>query len=292
MTITRILSNPQTQKLLPIICVSLFIVVACSVTAYLVVRAVERYQDRKRREYVREQSSAIARLLEVNAVYQNRFHRNVPEKRDYYESLNSKSQFDRFDSVKYAAGIVREEYKTFETEVRLVRANRETYREYAHRCSGILSTRHAPQNLPRLFKKAGSWEYFENEVFQKCMLHPVLESKIIVHWSYTSPKGRNHYSDSCEYVTAHIARFLMSAQQRAEYEQSAKYQRSLLTPALRYKVLRRDGYRCQICGRSAKDGVELEVDHIVPVSRGGKTEMSNLQTLCRECNRGKGAKSM
>ena len=49
----------------------------------------------------------------------------------------------------------------------------------------------------------------------------------------------------------------------------------------------RDLFTCQICGSSAKDGVRLEVDHIVPVSKGGKTEMSNLQTLCERCNRGK-----
>ena len=52
---------------------------------------------------------------------------------------------------------------------------------------------------------------------------------------------------------------------------------------VRAKVLLRDGARCRRC-RSA---VNLEVDHIVPVSRGGRTEEANLQTLCRRCNRRK-----
>ena len=59
---------------------------------------------------------------------------------------------------------------------------------------------------------------------------------------------------------------------------------------MRYNVLKRDNFRCQICGRSAQDGVTLEVDHIIPISKGGKTEYSNLRTLCKDCNRGKSNK--
>lgn len=67
-------------------------------------------------------------------------------------------------------------------------------------------------------------------------------------------------------------------------------QRRLVTKALRYQVLQRDGFRCVLCGASAADGVRLHVDHVVPVSRGGKTEMGNLRTLCEACNLGKGAR--
>lgn len=61
-----------------------------------------------------------------------------------------------------------------------------------------------------------------------------------------------------------------------------------VTRAMRYEVLRRDGFRCVRCGRGREDGVKLHVDHIKPVSRGGKSEMGNLQTLCEDCNCGKG----
>jgi hypothetical protein len=62
--------------------------------------------------------------------------------------------------------------------------------------------------------------------------------------------------------------------------------------ALRYLILRRDKYRCCICGTAAGDGehVRLEVDHIVPRSRGGSNDPANLQTLCFACNRGKHAR--
>lgn len=60
-------------------------------------------------------------------------------------------------------------------------------------------------------------------------------------------------------------------------------------PALRFQVLRRDGFRCQYCGTSAAAGAVLHVDHIVPFSAGGDTTESNLRTACRNCNLGKGA---
>lgn len=67
-------------------------------------------------------------------------------------------------------------------------------------------------------------------------------------------------------------------------------QRRLMSDSLRYDVMHRDGFRCQICGATAADGLKLHVDHIIPVSKGGKTELSNLRTLCERCNMGKGAK--
>jgi hypothetical protein len=58
---------------------------------------------------------------------------------------------------------------------------------------------------------------------------------------------------------------------------------------LRFLVMKRDNFKCCICGASpAKDStIELHIDHIVPWSKGGETELDNLQTLCSKCNRGK-----
>ena len=78
------------------------------------------------------------------------------------------------------------------------------------------------------------------------------------------------------------------AEKRILNQHSAQYQRDIMTNSLRYDVMKRDGFRCVLCGASSQeDGVKLHVDHILPVSKGGKTEMSNLRTLCNRCNFGK-----
>lgn len=59
-----------------------------------------------------------------------------------------------------------------------------------------------------------------------------------------------------------------------------------ISDSLRFQVLKAAGGRCQLCGTSAKER-PLDVDHIIPRSRGGKTELSNLQALCSKCNRSK-----
>lgn len=60
------------------------------------------------------------------------------------------------------------------------------------------------------------------------------------------------------------------------------------TPKQRMRILKRDGYRCRLCGRRSADhvDVELHVHHIRPWARGGLTEDTNLITLCHTCHRG------
>lgn len=61
----------------------------------------------------------------------------------------------------------------------------------------------------------------------------------------------------------------------------------MIPPKKRFEVLKRDGFRCQYCGKTGKD-VTLEVDHIIPQSKWGTDEFNNLITCCRECNMWKG----
>lgn len=67
-------------------------------------------------------------------------------------------------------------------------------------------------------------------------------------------------------------------------EYHSKNQRRLMTKELKDRIKIRDNYTCQICGKYMPDEVGLHVDHIVPVSKGGKTIESNLQVLCSKCN--------
>ena len=58
---------------------------------------------------------------------------------------------------------------------------------------------------------------------------------------------------------------------------------------MRFMVMKRDNFKCCMCGRSpaTTPGLELHIDHIIPWSKGGETVIDNLQTLCSDCNLGK-----
>jgi len=71
-----------------------------------------------------------------------------------------------------------------------------------------------------------------------------------------------------------------------------KNKRKIISARKRKRILKRDRYTCQKCGKNPVENkdCELHIDHIIPVSKGGGSEDSNLQVLCEKCNLKKGAK--
>lgn len=67
--------------------------------------------------------------------------------------------------------------------------------------------------------------------------------------------------------------------------------RKALSKRKRFDVLKRDSFTCCYCG-STPPKVVLEVDHIIPVSKGGDNNLLNLTTSCFDCNRGKSNKEL
>lgn len=67
------------------------------------------------------------------------------------------------------------------------------------------------------------------------------------------------------------------------------FDESIAPDPLRLRLLKEAKGRCALCG-CTKDDRPLDIDHIIPRSRGGKTEYANLQVLCSKCNRTKGNK--
>jgi 5-methylcytosine-specific restriction endonuclease McrA len=53
---------------------------------------------------------------------------------------------------------------------------------------------------------------------------------------------------------------------------------------LRRRILRRDSGLCQICEKSGRFSLASEVDHIIPLSKGGSDDEDNLQSICRSCH--------
>jgi len=85
----------------------------------------------------------------------------------------------------------------------------------------------------------------------------------------------------------HEAGFLIKIKKGIyRYDPNAVGKRKLenFTSDQKKMILKRDGYKCVICGKGKKDGVELHVDHIKPKYLGGKAIIENSQTLCAQHN--------
>lgn len=67
--------------------------------------------------------------------------------------------------------------------------------------------------------------------------------------------------------------------------------RKALSKKIRFDVFKRDNFTCIYCGNNPPSAI-LEVDHIVPVSKGGTDVIDNLATSCFDCNRGKSNKEL
>ena len=65
-----------------------------------------------------------------------------------------------------------------------------------------------------------------------------------------------------------------------------KSKRESISKKLRFEVFKRDEFRCVYCGKTPPE-ITLEIDHIEPVSKGGKNDINNLVSACFDCNRGK-----
>lgn len=111
-------------------------------------------------------------------------------------------------------------------------------------------------------------------------------------FKYTSSGGNAATECSITMDIDNLNKFVQFLSEKIKFKQSAAGQRALMTSKLRQQIKERDNFTCKHCGVSVmqEPHLLLEIDHIVPVSKGGLTAEDNLQTLCWRCNRSKGAK--
>lgn len=256
------------------------------------VRSLHQKREAKRTEFIKENSNLLSEEAKLNQSYINSFDFDVAPKFGFARVLNSKQQFDHFNASSYVYSRVSELPKVYESQIAKARGNGQVFAGYQAKLDQLRENALPPVNIPnRLFKSTEQYNAYEYRLFVASMLAPTTDISFSVQYSYTSPKGRNCYRATKNFTQADVALMLDSHAHQTREKDFAQRQRDLVTPSLRYDVMKRDHFRCCLCGRSSKDGAKLEVDHIIPVSKGGRTTMDNLQTLYWDCNRGKSNKN-
>jgi hypothetical protein len=89
-------------------------------------------------------------------------------------------------------------------------------------------------------------------------------------------------------IFGHMCPVFFVRESFTESEESRRITRHI-PPYIMLKVARRDNYTCQVCGKHLTDDT-FEFDHLIPISKGGPSDVHNLRMVCRHCNRKKSNK--
>lgn len=111
-------------------------------------------------------------------------------------------------------------------------------------------------------------------------------------FNYISSGGNSSMHTDITLNIENLNKFVVYLSELVKFRKSIAGQRALMTSSLREKIKKRDKYTCKNCKNNLdkEPNLLLEIDHIIPLAKGGITSEDNLQTLCWKCNRSKGAK--
>ena len=241
-------------------------------------------------EVVAQTSEKLSKLKSLNSdTYQK--YKPIGSSYSYQKTCSSLAEYRKYDGTNlFLEEIINSSFYHFKSIIQNAASNHALFVEYQKTCNLISPTdakKVAATEIDRAIYYAHEQTLFSQQII------PSLKYSFTVHVeiSYVSPQGRNYYHWATDYpydsVRLAFDRIQEKKKRELRYKQSKAYERSKMNDSLRYDVMKRDGFRCVLCGASANDGVELHVDHIKPIAKGGKTEMSNLRTLCSRCNMGK-----
>lgn len=123
-------------------------------------------------------------------------------------------------------------------------------------------------------------------------LPPISIPYPVYAFGYVSAGGNSSQRTTVTLNTETIDALVETLSEKIRFDRSAAGQRALMTARLRHSIKTRDHHTCRYCGVSlaAEPHLLLEVDHIMPLSKGGLSTAENLQTLCWRCNRTKSNK--
>lgn len=242
------------------------------------------------RKHVLKHSVKLKELRELNQ--KTTFH-VIVDKFEVFKFYDNKSNFNRIEPAFVMSAELRSQVERYTLYARLLRENREKMSEYTLEVQRINDISEELDfkalKIPKFIFKIA-----EKKLFAKNTLKPVTDCVFNVRMSYSSPKGKVNLSKSGSFSFEDMFVCLESVSRhvldRATREHLIAVERGEVSDSLRYDILNRDNFTCVICGASARQGVHLHVDHIVPVSKGGKSTPDNLRTLCERCNIGKSNK--
>ncbi len=234
---------------------------------------------------VSNNSVKIRKIEEVNNRYS--FKKISKNKHKIYEREYSRRSLDRVTGNSIIRYNIENNIDNIRSDIESALYNINLLEDYNKDIDGIINSKtinnskYKDSKFYRIEKRI-----VDSKVVKKEDFYIIVKLEV----NYRSNGGKVNESRYGKYNFDELVKIYNEWNKGKKYTETVKQERKIMNDDIRYNVLKRDNYTCKICGAKASDGAKLHVDHIIPVSKGGKTVMSNLQTLCDRCNMGKSNK--
>lgn len=262
-----------------------FLLISVVIIAVLITHLIIK---KKYISFIEEHSLALRKIKEINTRYNFKEVKNF-DMNHSYDNLNMYNDISCKDYLVYELVYLQKQVKE---AIKDASFNKDNFDKYTSEIKESVTfneydTNELPKNLKRLNK-------YERKITSNNLLLPITEFKIAVCLTLTNIKGAYKTSKKAIFYTEGIENIITDLNKKRGvfylnneiWQSICRVERGKVTNKMRFAIYKRDNYRCKKCGRKTND---LEVDHIYPIAKGGKSTYDNLQTLCHRCNVKKGA---
>ena len=248
----------------------------------LVLYLVYSYTEKKYKNFVLEHSMAIKEIIKLNEKYVFHTIANFDIDRAY-DNENFFSQISPKDYLTYQLVY---NQKDVRSAIASSLENKKLYMPYISLVNNCQLNKYDTDKLPRNTKWLSK---IEKKCFDSKVQNPTTNFKIKVRLRLTKIDGRYVTSKNDVFDSEAIEQIIEELNKKYDgrylieniWQSICRVERGRVSNKMRFAIYKRDGYRCKKCGCKTND---LEVDHIFPISKGGKSTFDNLQTLCHRCN--------
>lgn len=258
------------------------------IAAILLLSYLKRRTQKKYRDFVVKNSTGVKQLDEINSRYT--FYPYVSF--DQSHTYDNQVFFDMISCQDYLIYQLRFIKKNVFDQIKKVRFNSSLYPKYLAEVNAVTSGRF---ETPIGKLKPEKLAEVESASMKDRTYTPATRFDITVTLYNSTVNGRIYGKKSVTFSVDDILalnRRLNNKsgnfyRDREIWDAICRVERGKVSNKMRFAIYKRDGYMCRKCGISGRYA-PLEIDHIIPIAKGGKSTYNNLQTLCHKCNAEKG----
>ena len=247
----------------------------------------KKKQKKEYEQYVLSHSECIKNIKSVNERYT---FRKINKNYAHTERFDNRRKWNNASTYTFLYKEINERPEMWISLIEDIKYNERTLKQYREELLNLYQTisiqrcEEDKKNYHRVIE-------LEKNMYNSLVKKPVTDINISITFRYTSPKGQVtedkkeifHYEDLLNIFIMINQKKEQQKQKRNKKKEEDEGDNGELD-LLKYKVLKRDGFKCVKCGASSKDGAVLYIDYITPLENGGENVMENMRTLCQKCH--------